>query len=335
MALELAAHLVVPPSPLSVNEPFPQNAWIRPPILDAWYLTGPTASGKSQIAIELAQRLGAEIVSVDSMAVYRGMDIGTAKPTPVDRQRVPHHLIDILEPTQDYSVSQFVMDAHRIAVQIREAGKRILFAGGTPLYLKSLLRGLFLGPEADWDFRRNVHADVEKFGIDALRQRLMDVDPLSAHKILPGDVRRMTRALEVAKVTGRPLSHWQSQFERVSPIESGRAWCLGWERSVLHERVNQRVDRMLDVGLVEEVRSLLEAHGCLGRTAAQAVGYKETLQFLAGGLDPTALSELIKSHTRQFVRRQEIWFRSMPELPRLAMQDNRAVGEVVAAWKCG
>jgi tRNA dimethylallyltransferase len=295
------------------------SEWIKPPMEDAWFLTGPTASGKSQVAIDLANRIDAEIISVDSMAVYKGMDIGTAKPTQEQQQTIPHHLIDVVDPTIDYSVSQFVMDAHAKAAEIRTRGHQVLFVGGTPLYLKTLLCGMFLGPAADWDFRAAVEADVAEFGVEALRKRLEQVDPLSAFKILPGDVRRMTRALEVSKVTGRPMSHWQHQFERMAPPTIRNAFVLSWERSKLHDRVNRRVDAMFQDGLLDEVRSLVDKHGQLGRTASQAVGYKEPLQFFSGSISHSEMMEQVKAHSRQFVRRQEIWFRSMPAIRRLSV----------------
>jgi len=286
---------------------------------DAWFLTGPTASGKSRVAIDLANRMDAEIISVDSMAVYKGMDIGTAKPTQEQQQTVPHHLIDVVDPTTDYSVSQFVMDAHAKAGEIRARGHKVLFVGGTPLYLKTLLCGMFLGPSADWDFRAAVEADVAEFGVEALRKRLEQVDPLSAFKILPGDVRRMTRALEVSKITGRPMSHWQHQFEQMAPPTVRNAFVLSWDRAKLHDRVNRRVDNMFQDGLLDEVRSLVDKHGQLGRTASQAVGYKEPLQFLSGAVSQSEMLEQVKAHSRQFVRRQEIWFRSMPAIRRLSV----------------
>ncbi|XZE22146.1 tRNA (adenosine(37)-N6)-dimethylallyltransferase MiaA [Pirellulaceae bacterium SH449] len=298
------------------------QSWIRPPLEDAIYITGPTASGKSRLAVEVANRLNAEILSVDSMAVYRGMDIGTAKPAPDQRGGIPHYLIDLVDPTDDYSVSQFVVEAHAKAQEIRSRGKRVLLVGGTPLYLKSLLCGMFLGPPADWDFRKQVDEDVATHGIDALRHRLLQVDPLSAHKILPNDVRRTARALEVARATGVPLSHWQTQFERFSIPKNCSAFVLSWERSELHARVNERVDSMFQAGLLEEVKSLVEKHGTLGRTASQAVGYKETIEFLSGRLTERMLIDQVKAHTRQFVRRQEIWFRSMPLLQRLEVNSN-------------
>ena len=291
--------------------------WIKPPIENAWFLTGPTASGKSRVALDLAERIDAEIISVDSMAVYRGMDIGTAKPTSQERERVPHHLIDLVEPSSEYSVSQFVIDAHAKADEVRKRGKKVLLVGGTPLYIKTLFCGMFLGPPADWDFRAAVEADVAEFGIERLRERLKQVDPLSAFKILDGDVRRMTRALEVAKITGRPLSHWQNQFEQVQGPESCKCFALSWDRAQLHDRVNQRVDGMFQRGLLDEVRTLVHKFGTLGRTAAQAVGYKEPIEFLKGSVNEKQMTEQVKAHTRQFVRRQEIWFRSMPSIQRI------------------
>jgi len=293
--------------------------WIKPPIKDAWFLTGPTASGKSRVALELAEQIDAEIISVDSMAVYRGMDIGTAKPTPDQRGRVPHHLIDLVDPNGEYSVSQFVVDAHAKANEIRSRGKKVLLVGGTPLYIKTLFCGMFLGPPADWEFRASVDADVALYGLDSLRRRLEQVDPLSAFKILDGDLRRMTRALEVAKITGKPLSHWQTQFERVQGPTSCKCFALAWDRSQLHARVNARVDGMFHLGLLDEVKALIVKFGTLGRTAAQAVGYKEPMAFLNGALREKEMVEQVKAHTRQFVRRQEIWFRSMPSIQRVSI----------------
>ena len=293
--------------------------WFKQPLLDAWYLSGPTASGKTQVAIPLAKRLGAEIISLDSMAVYRGMDIGTAKPTGEILEDIPHHLISIVDPTEDYSVSQFVIDAHRCAEEIRARGRQVLFVGGTPLYLKTLLRGMFLGPPADWSFRKSVQKDVQEFGIAALRARLQQVDPLSAHRILPHDERRMTRALEVSMVTGKPLSHWQTQFERVGSERCNRVFVLGWERDLLHQRVKERVERMFGEGLMDEVKGLLEKYQTLGRTAMQAVGYKEPIEYLHGRATLAETVEQVLIHTRQFVRRQEIWFRSIDEVRRISI----------------
>lgn len=307
--------------------------WIVPPLENVVYLTGPTASGKTQIAVEIADAMaqdspGAEVISVDSMAVYRGMDIGTAKPSGQVRDKVTHHLIDIVDPTEDYSVSQFLNDAHAKVAEIQSRNKLALLVGGTPLYLKSLICGFFQGPPADWDFRKSVEEEVQTVGTQALHQRLQQVDPLSAHRILPGDVRRMIRALEVAKLTGTPLSHWQTQFERFVLPSSSHAFVLGWDRPVLHQRVEQRVSQMLEQGLVDEVAELKNRFGSLGRTASQAVGYKEPLEFLAGAISWNDMKDQITAHTRQFVRRQEIWFRSMPGMQRIDLTDRSGLDQV-------
>lgn len=300
--------------------------WIIPPLDRVLYLTGPTASGKTQIALELADALaknspGVEVISVDSMAIYRGMDIGTAKPSRQIREQVTHHLIDIVDPTEDYSVSQFLKDAHAKVAEIQSRGKYPLLVGGTPLYLKSLICGFFQGPPADWDFRNAVEQEVQSVGTQALYERLKQVDPLSAHRILPGDTRRMIRALEVSKLSGKPLSHWQTQFERFVVPANSQAFVLGWDRPTIHHRVETRVEQMLDQGLVEEVKELMNRFGNLGRTASQAVGYKEPLEYLSGKLSWKEMKDQITAHTRQFVRRQEIWFRSMPGLRRIEMNE--------------
>jgi tRNA dimethylallyltransferase len=309
-------------------------AWCRPP-LEAFYLTGPTASGKTPLALEIAQQLGAEIVSLDSMAIYRGMDIGTAKPSAVDRARVPHHLLDIVDPTETYSVSCYVQAAHEVAAEISARGKRVLFVGGTPLYLKSLLRGSFLGPPAVPDFRKAVEADVAEYGLDSLRQRLMQVDPLLAHKLHPHDERRMIRGLEVAMATGKPLSHWQTQFETPASNPRIRAAVLGLDRAWLHARINTRVEQMLAAGLEEEVRRLVETYDRLGATAAQAVGYREMLAYLDGHNSREQMLLEIQAHTRQFARRQEIWFRGLKELRRFDLTPDASLprlAESIVQW---
>ena len=305
--------------PTSLDKIGPQ--WCLPPIQDAWFLTGPTASGKTEVSLQMAERLNAEIISMDSMAVYQDMDIGTAKPSLQQRERVRHHLIDVVTPTDDYSLGQYVQAALEIAADIRQRGREVLFVGGTTLYMKSLLFGMFLGPEPDLEFRAAVEADVEQYGIEALRKRLESVDPLSAFKILTNDKRRMIRALEVAKATGRPISHWQTQFDRVSKDRFEKVFALGWLRADLHSRVEQRVALMFEQGLLSEVEQLLKKYKQLGRTASQAVGYKEPIAFLNGKLSRSELEEQVVFHSRQFVRRQEIWLRSMPQIQRIEIRN--------------
>jgi tRNA dimethylallyltransferase len=286
-----------------------------------WYLTGATASGKTGIGIEMAERLNAEIISLDSMTLYREMDIGTAKPTLVERARVPHHLLDILPPTEEFSLSNYVDAARRTAAEIRARGRVVLFVGGTPLYLKALLRGIFEGPPADWEFRRAVEREVQEVGLPALYERLRQVDPLSAAKLHPHDQRRIIRALEVYRVTGRPISHLQTQFEDGTPAGERRVFVLSWPRAVLHRRIDERVDAMFAAGFVDEVRGLLARHGALSRTASQAVGYCEVLDHVQGRRDREATIAAVKARTRQFARRQETWFRSLSECRSVPQQE--------------
>ncbi len=308
---------MLPPAFRSMTDPStpPDNvpSGPLPPIVDAWYLTGPTASGKTKIGLELAQLLDGEILSLDSMAVYRGLDIGTAKPTVAEQAAVPHHLLDLVDPTTDFSIAQFIDAAHAAVRDIRARGKQPIFVGGTPLYLKSLLRGMYQGPPADWDFRQQIDDEIARVGTKKLHERLWQVDPLSAAKLHPNDTRRMIRALEVAKVTGRPLSHWQTQFDESHPATARKVFVLHWPRETLHARIDARVEQMFAAGLVEETRQLLAAHGQLGRTAAQAVGYREASEYLHGERDLAETIQLVKFRTHQFARRQETWFRGLSE----------------------
>lgn len=300
----------------------PHAAAVFPPIDgDAVILTGPTASGKSGVALEVAEAIGAEIISIDSIAVYRGMDIGTAKPLPADRQRVPHHLLDVACPTESYSVAAYLSDAWRAIEEIRGRGRLPLLVGGTPMYLKGLLHGFDPGPPADWEFRRAVEADIAQYGAESLHARLWQVDPLSAHRLAPSDTRRVTRALEVAYLTGQPLSHRQMQFDRPAAQPQGRAFVIHWPRPVLHDRIAARVQAMFDQGLVEEVARLMDNPRPLSRTASVAVGYREVLALLRGELDlPTTIEEVI-AHTRQLARRQETWLRSLQGLQTLEVEE--------------
>jgi tRNA dimethylallyltransferase len=294
-----------------------------PPIRDAWFLTGPTASGKSRVGIEMAERLGAEILSLDSMALYRGMDVGTAKPSAADRSRVVHHLLDLVDPDTEFSLSEYVAAAHQKVAELSARRCPALFVGGTPLYLKSLLRGLYPGPPADWEFRRQVEEELVQYGLESLHQRLEMVDPVTAARLHPHDKRRIIRALEVFRHTGEPLSHQQTQFEEGTPAEQCRVFVLSWSRAGLHRRIDARVDGMFARGLVDEVRRLLEQFGQLSRTAMQAVGYREVVEHLQGDRDLATTIELVKTRTRQFARRQDTWFRSLSEC-RIIAQDEQS-----------
>ena len=285
---------------------------------DCWYLTGPTASGKTTIGLALARLIDAEIVSLDSMALYREMDIGTAKATAKQRAAVPHHLIDIIDPTGEFNLSAYVDAAHAKIAEIRARGKEVLFTGGTPLYLKALLRGIFKGPAADWDYRHQVEKEAREVGTQALHERLKLVDPLSAARLHPNDVRRIVRALEVHKVTGQPISHLQLQFDEPADVKARRVFVLQWPRAQLRQRIDERVQRMFREGLVEEVHHLLGRYRQLGRTASQAVGYRETIAFIRDECSEQETIDRIKSHTHRFARRQLTWFRSLSECRSIA-----------------
>lgn len=278
-----------------------------------WFLTGATASGKTQVSLEMAQLLNAEIISLDSMAIYRGMDIGTAKPVLADQQRVAHHMLDIVDPTEAFSVSQYRERAMGLVQQIFDSGKQVIFVGGTALYLKALLRGMFEGPPADWDFRKEVEQELEEMGGQFLHQRLEMIDPVSAANLHPNDHRRLIRALEVFKTTGKPISHWQMQFSEGREADECRVFTLRHARPVLHERIENRVASMFEAGLLDEVRGLLDKHGTLGQTAAQAVGYREAIDHLEERMPLDETIEKVRVRTRRFARHQETWFRGLSE----------------------
>ncbi|MEN6458175.1 MAG: tRNA (adenosine(37)-N6)-dimethylallyltransferase MiaA [Thermoguttaceae bacterium] len=319
---------------------------------DCWFLTGPTASGKSAVAIELAKRIGAEIVSMDSMALYVGMDIGTAKPTVAERREIPHHLIDVLDPREEFSVAQYVDAAERSATGIVGRGRQVLFVGGTPLYLKALLRGMFEGPPADWQLRHQLANEAARCDAGWLHRRLAEVDPAAAARLHANDQRRIIRALEVFEKTGRPISQWQRQFEIGRPAAECRVFALDWPKAELHARMDCRVEEMFAAGLVEEVRGLLlvgpnaisaradetERNASrletekvpLSRTARQAVGYREVIEHLEGRHTLAKTIELVQLHTRQLAKRQMTWFRSLSEcrfMPVAGPFDPRTVAE--------
>ncbi len=301
------------------------------PIQDCWFLTGPTASGKTRVGLALADRLNAEIISLDSMAIYREMDIGTAKPSVEEQSVVPHHLLDIVDADEEYSLANYLQAAHRVASEIRERGKQVLFVGGTPLYLKALLRGLYEGPPADWEFRRAVREEAERLGIGVLHERLRQVDPLAADKLPAGDVRRIIRALEVYKHTGKPISHMQLHFEEGLPASACRVFALSWDKSALHTRIERRVDRMFEIGLLDEIRLLLQRFGALSRTASQAVGYREGIEHLSGACDLASAEARVKLRTRRFAKRQGTWFRGLCECRFVEMIGNPLPEETASA----
>ena len=292
-------------------------------------IIGPTASGKSNLAMEIARKTGAEIVSADSMQVYRGMDIGTAKPTKAERAEVVHHLVDVVEPSETFTVARFLEMADRI---IATAKVPLIVVGGTPLYYKALFEGLFEGPAADEEVReRLLSADVTE-----LHERLKIVDPEAANRIHVNDRKRLVRALEVFELTGKPISSLQTDWE------SGRArheavWIgLAWDRGSLNRRINARVQAMMDAGWLHEVSALKVYSGRISKAAREAMGYQELFDFFLRnrGQSVGDAVEQIKIATRQLARRQMKWLKRFPNvhwIPGEAPLETQ-VKEVLACW---
>jgi tRNA dimethylallyltransferase len=274
---------------------------------DALILTGPTASGKSALALELAERIGGEIIAIDSMTLYRGLDIGTAKPSAAERARVPHHLIDVLEPHESANVAWWLARSAEAYGGIRARGKRPIFAGGTPFYLKALLHGLFESPPSDAALRQRLEAEAAEKGNAALHSKLAAVDPKLGAKLHANDVRRVVRALEVFELTGTPLSELQQTWD--APPADIPCVVLEWPREVLYERIDRRVEAMIAAGWLDEVRTLMAKP--MGREASQAVGYSELIEHLRDGTNLNETIALIQQRTRQFAKRQLTWFRSL------------------------
>ena len=303
------------------NSAVPDSAVPAPPVVA---VVGPTGSGKSDLAVSLALELDGEVINADSMQFYRGMDIGTAKITAAERRGVPHHLLDILDVTEEASVSDFQQQARELIAGIHARGKRAILAGGSGLYVRAALDVLEF-PGTDPAIRRRLEAELEAAGPAPLRARLEAVDPVSAGRL--GDARRIIRALEVFELTGRPFSSFMPTREYFQPaIQIG----LEVDREQLRERLARRVHAMVDSGLLDEVRKLDAAGLRLGRTAPRALGYAQFLRVLDGESDPAQAAEETIVATRQFARRQLTWFRADPRIHWLDWQDPGLVAKAAA-----
>jgi tRNA dimethylallyltransferase len=282
-----------------------------------FFLLGPTASGKTAVALALAPQLNAEILSMDSMLVYQAMDLGTAKPSAKEQAQVPHHLIDLVSPKVEFSVARWLAEAERVEGEL--VGKNSLFVGGTNLYLKAITAGLMDTPDLDpAELSRLESTWKEEGGAAKLWQELRRVDLATAEKIHPNDQRRIFRALAVWRGTGRPLSSWQEQWQQTPPDFRGVA--LAWPREVLRERVARRFQEMLESGFVEEVAAIQKEIG-FSKTAAKALGYAQILDFLNGRCSLEEASEKAITLTRTYIRRQMTWLRSFPDLHWLDMEN--------------
>ncbi|MBE0614032.1 MAG: tRNA (adenosine(37)-N6)-dimethylallyltransferase MiaA [Burkholderiales bacterium] len=284
-----------------------------PPVI---LLMGPTASGKSALALEIARRFPVEIISVDSAQVYRGMDVGTAKPAAKERAAVPHHLIDVIDPDQSYSAARFRTDAAQLMGEIAGRGRIPLLAGGTMLYFKALREGLSNLPQADPAVRATIEAEARDKGWPTMHAELARIDAVTAAKLKPGDAQRIQRALEVFRITGKPLSALQGARVHVAaPYRFIALALVPAERVLLHRRIESRFEAMLAAGLVEELATLRGKYALnAGLPSMRCVGYRQAWEYLEGAYDRGMLRDRGIYASRQLAKRQLTWLRAMPEL---------------------
>ncbi|HLI79360.1 MAG TPA: tRNA (adenosine(37)-N6)-dimethylallyltransferase MiaA [Candidatus Binataceae bacterium] len=280
----------------------------------AGFIVGPTGSGKSAIAMVVAERLGAEIVNADSRQLYTGMDIGTAKPSADDRRRVPHHLIDVRTPDQPLDVAEFVAMARAAIVGIARRGRRALVVGGSGFYLRALRGGIFDGPAASDEIRCELEQVAAERGTPFLHDELLKVDPPSASRIQRNDLYRIVRALEVYRITGIPISVHQQRHAFAEREFDTFTIALEVPRELLYNAINARFDAMIAEGFVDEVRRLLAANYSPERPPLSTIGYREVAAFVRGEMTLEAAVDLAKRKTRQFAKRQLTWFRHEPEV---------------------
>ncbi|MBN1795827.1 MAG: tRNA (adenosine(37)-N6)-dimethylallyltransferase MiaA [Sedimentisphaerales bacterium] len=289
-------------------------------------LLGVTASGKNRLAFELAQYYNAELISVDSMKIYRRMDIGTAKPTQEAQRQVKYHLIDIVEPSESFSVGRFLELAEQAIGDIAESGKNIIAVGGTALYIKAMLYGLFDGPASDENIRQKLKQQAKEEGLEKLHQYLEKIDPVAADNIHPNDAKRIIRALEVYEITGKPISSFQRQFDAAKPKDNWLIIGIRRDKAEENKRLNARVKKMLEAGLVDEVKSLLTEETPLSKQARCAIGYAEIIEYIEGKITLDEATELIKKNTRRFAKSQRTWFKTFKDVNWL---------DIPAAASCG
>jgi tRNA dimethylallyltransferase len=284
-------------------------------------IVGPTATSKSELAMALALELGGEIVNADALQVYRGFDIGTAKPGPAERARVPHHLIDILEPHEVYSAGEFARRALGAIAEVQERGRLPVVVGGSGLYLRALFSGISPIPPGDPAVREELRGRLEEEGLAVLRAELARLDPRTEARLTAGDTQRVLRALEVARVTGRPLSAWVEEqpfgTQAIAAVRVG----LTLPRGILYDRIAGRVARMMEAGWLGEVAGLLQRNLSPRLPAFQAIGYRQLVRHLEGdGSLELAVAEIVRE-TRRFAKRQETWFRKEPDVTWFSAQE--------------
>ena len=285
-------------------------------------IVGPTASGKTRLSVEIATALGAEILSFDSMQIYRGMDIGTAKPTPEEKRGIPHHMIDIADPREEYSVSRFVEEADEILQSLLSQGKPVVLVGGTGLYIDSLMKGLDFAPRPLSGVRKELTAIAQEQGVEVLMNRLRAVDPDSAERIHPSNQKRVIRALEIYLETGKTMTQHNLETQE-KPPKYDPLW-IGLDyvnREALYSRINRRVDLMVEQGLLRELEGLLAQGIPETATSMQAIGYKELMGYIRGQCTLEEATDLLKQSSRRYAKRQRTWFRRNPKVNWLMLED--------------
>jgi tRNA dimethylallyltransferase len=297
------------------------------------FIVGPTAVGKTEFAIHLARRLGTEIVSADSMQVYQYMNIGTGKPTPQEREQAHHHLIDFVHPTEHYSVGRYHEEADDVINNLHKAGKIPMVVGGTGLYIRAITHGIFDGPEADHDLRNRLKEKALEVGLNSLYEKLKALDPESAKKIHPNDERRIIRALEVLEMTGQPISVLQKEQRRLREQRFRYVmFGLTTSRNRLYNRIEKRVDRMIENGLVQEVRTLLKMGVKEDAISMQGLGYKEMVPYLKKERSLERSVEVLKQETRHFAKRQFTWFKAEPRIHWFDIDDYNTPNKALEAF---
>ena len=294
-------------------------------------IAGPTASGKTALAVELAKEFGGEVVSCDSMQVYKRMDIGTAKPSLEERQGIPHHMIDVAEPWEDYSVSRYCQEATAIVEDIVARGKTAIIAGGTGLYMDSLIRGNDFAPFPSTGVRERLEAEADQVGMEALLERLREIDPEAAERLHLSDRKRIIRALEVYLETGETITAHNRRTQAIPPRFTPLWLGLDFEqRAELYDRIDKRVDIMLEMGLVAEIKGLLASGIPEKCTAMQAIGYKEFTDALDGRCTVAQAADLVRQSSRRYAKRQLTWFRRNRNIHWLTRRAGEGSGEILA-----
>ena len=272
-------------------------------------ICGPTASGKTALSIELAKQIHGEIVSCDSMQIYQDMNIGTAKPTPEEMQGIQHYLIGYVSPEQRYSVADYKADAKKAIKEIIEKGKMPIVVGGTGLYLDSLIYEIeYQDIQLDEEYRKKLEEEVEEKGLEALYERAKQIDAIAIEKISPNDKKRILRILEIYHATGKTKTEQEIESRKKEVEYDYKVYALDWDRQTLYDRINKRVDMMIEQGLIEEVKQILDKYDTFP-TAMQGLGYKEVVDYLKGNLTKEEMIEKIKMESRRYAKRQLTWFR--------------------------